>query len=158
FGLFPALRISQSAPFQPIRQGSRSGSGTPGDHRIYPSLIVVQASISLGLLGGSGLLVWSFVSIFNVDSGFRSSQGSTARLAVSFEKFDHDRHYQFYEEVLSRLQTSPGVQSASAGWPLPMSNTNASISFNIEGRPVAKGDEPDESIGVVMPGYFETLR
>ena len=26
------------------------------------------------------------------------------------------------------------------------------------GRPVAKGDEPSESLGVAMPGYFETMR
>jgi len=52
----------------------------------------------------------------------------------------------------------PGVQSASAGWPLPLSEGNASVSFGIEGRPVAKGDEPNESLGVVMPGYFETMR
>jgi predicted permease len=52
----------------------------------------------------------------------------------------------------------PGVQSASAGWPLPMSASNATISFSIEGQPIAKGDEPDESIGIVMPGYFETMR
>ena len=41
---------------------------------------------------------------------------------------------------------------------MPMSNSNASVSFNIQGRPVAKGDEPDESVGLVMPGYFETMR
>lgn len=52
----------------------------------------------------------------------------------------------------------PGVQSASAGWPLPMSNSSATISFNITGRVIAKGDEPNESLAVVMPGFFETMR
>jgi len=39
-----------------------------------------------------------------------------------------------------------------------MSDSSASVSFNIQGRPVAKGDEPNEQLGVVMPGYFETMR
>jgi putative ABC transport system permease protein len=60
--------------------------------------------------------------------------------------------------MLPRIAAVPGVVSVSAGWPLPMSSSAASISFNIQGRPVAKGDEPSESLGVVMPGYFETMR
>jgi predicted permease len=39
-----------------------------------------------------------------------------------------------------------------------MGHGHASVSFSITGRPVAKGDEPNESLGVVMPGYFETMR
>lgn len=39
-----------------------------------------------------------------------------------------------------------------------MSNSSVSISFNIVGRPVAKGDEPSEALVIAMPGYFETMR
>jgi predicted permease len=39
-----------------------------------------------------------------------------------------------------------------------MSSNGANISFNIQGRPVAKGDEPSEAAGVVLPGYFATMR
>jgi predicted permease len=39
-----------------------------------------------------------------------------------------------------------------------MSDDDATISISIEGRQIAKGDEPSESIGVVLPGYFETMR
>jgi predicted permease len=77
---------------------------------------------------------------------------------VSFDKMKTEQHYRFYQEALARISKFPGVQSASAGWPLPMSGSKVSISFSIEGRPVAKGDEPSETTGVVMPGYFETLR
>jgi predicted permease len=59
---------------------------------------------------------------------------------------------------VARISSLPGVRSASAGWPLPMSNNNSSVSFSIQGRPVAKGDEPSESIALAMPGYFESMR
>jgi putative ABC transport system permease protein len=39
-----------------------------------------------------------------------------------------------------------------------MSGSFASVSFTVEGRPVAKGDHPSEGVGVALPGYFETLR
>jgi putative ABC transport system permease protein len=78
-------------------------------------------------------------------------------VGVPFDETKHNQHYIFYQQLLARISALPGVQSASAGWPLPMSNSNATISFNIQGRPVAKGDEPSESLGLAMPGYFETM-
>jgi hypothetical protein len=82
----------------------------------------------------------------------------TARIRVSFDKVSHDQQVQFYQQLMARISSLPGVRSASAGWPLPMSNNNSSVSFSIQGRPVAKGDESSESIAFAMPGYFESMR
>jgi putative ABC transport system permease protein len=157
FGVLPALRLSHLRPAQAMREGSRTMAGGRGEQRVHNALVVAQTAIGLVLLISSGLLIRSFVSIMNVNPGFDPKHVLTARLEVSFDKLDHDRHFQFYQQVLDRLSAIPGVQSASAVWPLPMSDSDASVSFSIEGRPTAKGDRPNESIGVVMPGYFETL-
>src|SRR5580658_2798277 len=157
FGVLPALRMSQLRPAQAMREGSRSVAGRRGEHRVHNALVVAQTAIGLVLLVSSGLLIRSFVRILNVDPGFDPKHVLTARIGVSFDKLNHDQHVEFYRQLLARLSALPGVQSASAGWPLPMSESNASISFSIQGRPIAKGDEPNESIGVVMPGYFETM-
>lgn len=157
FGVIPAWRMSQFKPAQAMREGSRTLAGGRGEHRVQNILVVLQTSVGLVLLVSSGLLIRSFVHILNVDPGFDPKHVLTARVAVPFDKFTHDQHLQFYQQLLSRLSVLPGVQSAAAGWPLPMSDSNASISLAIEGRPMAKGDEPSESVGIVMPGYFETL-
>ena len=39
-----------------------------------------------------------------------------------------------------------------------MSNTNATVRFAIEGRTIAEADRPSESVGAVMPGFFEMMR
>jgi predicted permease len=39
-----------------------------------------------------------------------------------------------------------------------MSGDNIGVNFTVEGHPVAKADRPSESLGIVMPGYFETMR
>jgi predicted permease len=120
--------------------------------------VIAQIAIGMVLLICSGLLMRSFIQILNVDPGFDPKNVLTARIGVSFDKLKHDQHFLFYQQLLTRISALPGVQSASAGWPLPMSNNSATVSFNIAGRPVAQGDEPSESLGVVMPGYFETMR
>jgi predicted permease len=156
FGVLPAWRMSEQKPAQAMRDGSRSLAGGRGQNRVQNGLVIAQTAIGLILLVSSGLLIRSFVRILKVDPGFDARQVLTARVGVPFGKLEHDQHYQFYEQLVARLSALPGVESASAGWPLPMSS-NASISFNIASQPVAEEDEPNASAGVVMPGYFKTM-
>lgn len=158
FGAFPAWCVSHLALERSLREGSRSVSGGAGQYRLHNALVVAQTAIGMTLLIGSGLLMRSFIHILNVDPGFDPKHLLTSRVGVSFNTLKHDQHFLFYQRLLTRISALPGVQSASAGWPLPMSNNGATISFNIEGRPVAKGDQPNESMGVAMPGYFEVMR
>src|SRR5207247_9067182 len=51
----------------------------------------------------------------------------------------------------------PGVQSASSFLPLPRSGDRFSISFEIDGRPVAPKDEPSADMFVTEPNYFRTM-
>ena len=52
----------------------------------------------------------------------------------------------------------PGVSSASAIAPLPLSGDRFGISFEIEGRPVAKGDQPSADFFTIGDGYFKTMQ
>jgi predicted permease len=158
FGALPAWRTSRQVPVTALREGSRTVSGSRGQHRIHNSLVIAQTAIGMVLLVSSGLLMRSFIRILNVDPGFDSKHVLTSRIALSRDTFKHDQLFLFYQQLLARISALPGVQSASAGWPVPMGNNDATISFKIQGRPVAPGDEPSESLGVVLPGYFETLR
>jgi putative ABC transport system permease protein len=158
FGALPAWRMSELEPSQALRDGSRAVAGGRGQQRVQSALVIVQTAIGLVLLVSSGLFIRSFVSILNVDPGFDPKHVLTARLGVSFDKLQHDQHVQFYNDLLARLSAFPGVESVSAGWPLPMSDGHATVSFSIEGRPVAKGDRPSEGIAVTMPGYFKAMR
>jgi predicted permease len=158
FGVFPAWRMSQSMPAQALRDGSRSVVGGSGRNRVHNGLVIAQTAVGLVLLVSSGLLIRSFIRILNVDPGFDPRHVLSARAGVSFNTISHDQHLQFFQRALARISTLPGVQSASAGWPLPMSGIHAGISFNIQGHPIAKGDEPSESMALAMPSYFETMR
>jgi predicted permease len=157
FGLLPAWQTSKAAPSQALREAARSLSSGRRQHRLHSGLVIAQTTIGLVLLVGSGLLIRSFVQVLHVDPGFDPKNVFTARVR-GFDRYSHDQHFQFYERLLTKLAAIPGVQSASAGWPLPLSDSRATISFAIAGRPMAPGDRPSEPIAVVMPGYFKTLR
>jgi len=158
FGVLPAWRMSQLEPVQALREGTRGVAGGRGQHRLHTSLVIMQTATGLVLLVGAGLLIRSFVHILNLDPGFDPKNMLTARIGVSFDRLGHDQHVQFYDQLVARISALPAVQAASAGWPLPMSGSNASVSFSIEGNTSAKADHPSESISVVLPGYFKTMR
>jgi predicted permease len=158
FGAFPAGRLSRTAPARALRESSRSTTGGRSQNRLQNTLVVTQTAIGMVLLIGAGLLMRSFVRILDVNPGFDARHVITSRLALPFDAAKHNQHYLFYEQLVARITGMPGVQSASAGWPLPMTSSSATVTFNIQGRPVANGDEPSESLGLAMPGYFETMK
>ena len=158
FGVVPALRVSQLAPALALRDGTRTVTSGRGHHRLQTWLVIAETALGLVLLVGAGLLIRSFVSVLRVDPGFDAHHVLTARYTMPDAGYPHDRKIQFVEELVARLNTLPGVKQASAGWPMPMSGSDATISFTVEGHPVAKADHPSESLGVTLPGYFETMR
>jgi predicted permease len=158
FGVVPALRTSSLAPALALRDGTRTVTRGLGHHRLQTWLVIGETALGLVLLVGAGLLIRSFVSELRVDPGFDAHHVLTARYTMPDAAYPHDRKIQFVEELVARLNALPGVKQASAGWPMPMSGSDASISFTVEGHPLAKADHPSESLGVMLPGYFETMR
>jgi predicted permease len=158
FGVLPAVRVSRLDPAVALREGTRTVTGGRKQHRLQTWMVVAETALSLVLLVGAGLLIRSFVRVLHVDPGFDPHRVFTARISLPDNEYPHDPKIQFIDQLIPRLALLPGVKSASAGWPMPMSGNSASISFTVEGHPVAKQDHPSEAVGLALPGYFETMR
>ena len=157
FGALPAWRMSRLDPAMSLREGARSMTSGRGQHRLHDALVVAETAIGLVLLVGSGLLIHSFVRVLNVDPGFDPHHLLTASINLPENQYKDLKKPLFYDELLPRLRALPGVTSVAAGFPIPLSRYNITIGFSIEGRPVAKGDEPDAPVSVITPGFFRTL-
>lgn len=158
FGVLPAWRMSQLDPSLALREGTRNATSGRGQHRLHNSLVIAETAIGLVLLVGAGLLIRSFVRVLHVDPGFDSRNVLTASLNLPDSQYPGIKRVKFYEQLLPKLAALPGVQSVAAGWPIPLGRGDFSISFTIEGRPIAKGDEPSEQLSAVTPDFFRTLR
>ncbi len=158
FGVLPAWRMSRLDPALALREGTRNVTSGRGQHRLHDALVVTETAIGLILLLGAGLLIHSFVRVLNVDPGFDPHHLLTASLSLPDKEYPDLKKPQFYDELLPRLSALPGVTSAAAGFPVPLSHFNITIGFSIEGRPMAKGDEPEAPVSIVTPGFLKTLR
>jgi putative ABC transport system permease protein len=64
----------------------------------------------------------------------------------------------FFDELLGRVESLPGVQSASAINHLPLGGDTWGIGFAIEGRPLPPpGERPGAVYRIVRPHYFQTM-
>lgn len=158
FGGLPAWRMSRLDPALALREGTRNMTSGRRQHRLNNALVIAETAIGLVLLVGAGLLIHSFMHVMTIDPGFDPHQVLTARMDLPDSQYPQLKKVQFYDELLPRVAALPGVESVSGGFPIPLSGSNIGLSFSIEGRPVAKGDEPTEQANIVAPDFFRTLR
>jgi predicted permease len=156
FGLVPALRASKPNLTEFMKEG-RSTTASKSHQRLRSTLAVVETALGLVLLVTAGLLLRSFHRMLEVDPGFNTANLLTFNFDLPEAKYPQAKQIEFYNELLPRLQALPGVTSAAGITPLPLSGGNYVISFQIEGRPVPKADEPAADFRVASPGYFHTL-
>jgi predicted permease len=156
FGLAPALRASSPNLTEFMKEGRSTTAGS-AHQRLRGALVIAETALGLMLLVMAGLLLRSFHRILSVDPGMNPHGVLTLAFDLPEKKYSDQQQVEFYTQLLSRLQSLPGVASAAAVAPLPLSGNDYSISFQIEGRPVPRSEEPSADIKIVTPNYFHTL-
>ena len=156
-GLVPALRGSRRTLSSSLALGSRSQ--VSGRHAGQWALLVVQVSLAVALLVGSGLLLRSFRALGQVAPGFDPSHVLTLRISGGWgETADMGRLTQRVERTLDGLRGVPGVEAAATSATIP----GASFAYPTELRIIERGAGEAESkiladAHIVSGGYFQTL-
>jgi predicted permease len=158
FGLIPALEISRPDLNRILRGSGRGTTGAARRQGTRSLFMAGQMALSIILLIGAGLLLESFRSLQNVNPGFDPHHGFTMQVSLPPAKYPDDiRRWQFFHDVLARLESLPGVSSASASLALPLA-TAVMAPFLAEGQPVvAMGQRPLAAWNAIAPDYFKTL-
>jgi putative ABC transport system permease protein len=156
FGLLPALRASSPNLTEFMKEGR--GTTASGSHqRLRGALVVVETAGGLVLLVVAGLLLRSFHRLLSVDPGLNPRNVLTLTFDLPETKYNDQQQMDFYTQLVSRVRSLPGVVSAGAVTPLPLSGNNAIITFQIDGHPVPKSEEPSADMAIATPGFFKTL-
>ena len=158
FGLLPARRLSRLDPALALRDGNRTSTSGRKQLRLHAALVIAETALGLVLLMGAGLLIRSFLHLLAVDPGFNPRHVLTFRVGVSPQRYKTDAEsLALYRGIQTSLQALPGVSSATAVYPLPLSGSGIGITFDIEGRPHAPGDSPEVRVSIVEPSFFQTM-
>ena len=155
FGLVPALRAARKDLNQPLRDSSKSTSGTRHG-RLRDTLVVMEVALSLTLLVAAGLLMRSFVALREVHLGLQPDHLLVARLPLPVERYKTaDQVSGFYRPLLQRLKALPGVVDATETSTLPpYGGINSDI--DIPGK--SHEEKWEAMFQLCSEGYFPVLK
>lgn len=155
-GLVPAFAAMHVNVSDGLKEGGRSGV-SKSHLRLRSALVVTEIATALVLLTGAGLLIRSFEKMRAVDPGFRPDHLITARYSLP------DREYRtqlqidtFNQELLSKLKSLPGAESASLSTGLPMFDPAGSSVIYADGAGRASDELNIHSFIDVEGDYFKT--
>src|SRR4029079_12257158 len=160
-GFVPALRVSSAAFGEglALHAGDARTTGDRQGERLRTLLVAAQIAMTLVLLIGAGLLMHSFARLTSVSPGFESSGRDgvvqTVKVTLPERLYDQPERIQaFARGVLDRIQSLPGVKSASLINSAPFGMMFIQTDFDVEGQP-----KPTLFAGTpkIDPGYFSTM-
>jgi predicted permease len=158
FGMAPALGGAKLDLQTSLKEGS--SAVTRVAHKgSSNALAVLQFALAMVLLVGAALLGSSFARILRVAPGFNSSNLLTMEIFLSPVMYPErdPKVAVLLQQMLERIRTVPGVQSAGLVNSLPITG-GPSTEFLIEGRPAPNpGDEPSADVRVTDPSYFGVM-
>jgi putative ABC transport system permease protein len=159
FGLAPALQASKVELTEAMKEGVRGAGGSGGRGRLRGALVVAEIAIALVVLIGAGLLLQTFRRLQQEPLGFDTRNILTARVELPDARYPKpELAAAFYQDLLERVRALPGVEAVSAVVPLPLSGGGMTISFDIEGRNIPKGERPSSHFRAISLDYFDVMK
>jgi predicted permease len=155
FGLMPALGGSRLAVQEGLRDGGRGSAGARS-HWFQHSLIVIETALAVVLLTTGCLLLQTFQHLRQLDLGIRSERLLTF-VTPLFRYRDFDKRVAFVNAELERVRAIPGVVNAGAISRIPLTVTDQSTFYILEGQSNADAREQVALSRVVTREYFATV-
>jgi putative ABC transport system permease protein len=160
FGLFPALQLGRCHLHDALRQTGRSATGLKA-RGLRNALVVGQVALALTLLVGATLLIRSLDSLIEVDPGFESKDLLTTRIYLPETGYtDASAVNGFFQRLLARLRSTPGVTAAALNHVVPLSGDDQFVSVTDVGRPFldAQGNFRRIHFRRIDPSYTEMMQ
>ncbi|HET6319654.1 MAG TPA: FtsX-like permease family protein, partial [Chloroflexota bacterium] len=158
FGLAPAWLNAKPSVADTLKETAR-GALHPRSHRFRSALLVSQVGLALVLLVGAGLMIRTLRAMSAVDLGFNPANVLTLRVPLEAGRYkDPERVIAFWQDVLRRVETMPGVSSASVSRGLPIEGWSGQFFTTEDRQNPQAGQVPDANYVVIGPHYFETMQ
>ena len=156
FGTAPAWLASRANPAEALRGVNRTTRDSSSLSQKI--LVIVQATLSVVLLAGAGLLTDSLQKLQHQDFGYQTDHRVTISLSAPYSSYPRPKLDAMYRELQDRLAHIPGVEHAALAQYTPLQDNWGEIVIRQgHGMPNMNEDNIGSSWDHVNPGYLETL-
>jgi predicted permease len=153
----PTLRLTFQRVYDGLTDGDR-GAASRLWRRLGANLVVVELAIAVVLMAGAGLLGRSLYRLLHVPLGFEPDHVATVRVTVPGTVYKNDEQTMgLYREIVRRVSSLPGVESAGMTSMLPVRCNCAIDRIRFVGRPY-HGEHNDVDERHVSAKYLATLK
>jgi putative ABC transport system permease protein len=156
FGLAPAWTAFRSAPALALRETGRAGE-TRVRRLFGRALVAAQVALSLLLVSAAALFTGHLSHLRGDSLGFQAGRVLLVTLNPARAGLSRGQLVQPYRDVLARLESLPGVRSASIAGATPIHGAGASRFVHVEGHAERPENRRYVSLNWIAPRYFETL-
>lgn len=157
FSLVPAIQVARQAFVPGLGSETRSFTSAGRLLSFRSALILVQVALSLPLLVSAALMVRTLQNLRAIDTGFGKENVLFGSVNPSLNGYSPERSMNFYDELLSRTRSLPGVASASLASDTPISGGWDQLGLVVEGYTPREGERTFSDITVVSNDYFKVL-
>jgi predicted permease len=120
-------------------------------------LVVVQVTLSLLLLIGSGLFIRTLRNLKSVDPGFKTSNLVSFAMNPALSGYDAQKTRDFYRNLESTLGSLPGVHSVGLARMRLLDGDRSSSTVTVEGYRSNDGEDMEPWVNTISPRFFATL-
>lgn len=157
FGLIPSLQAGKADVQESLKEGGNTLTGGAVGGWLRQTLVVVEVAAAVVLLIGAGLMIRSIARIREVQPGLKPQNLLTAKISLPRERYkDPESAIRFYQQVIERIDSLPGVESTGLISHLPVEETGYNGNLTVEGKTYPPNESPLVEYRVVNDDYFET--
>jgi len=159
FGLAPALRAWAVEVFPTLKNDSTSVSAGKKKSRGRSVLVAAEVAMAVILLTGAGILIKGFLEGLQRSLGFEPQHLLTAQITLPASHYKEPaKQIEFYREIATRLEATPGAASAAITSNLPAAGAGF-VGFVQKGQEaLSASDRSRARYYVVSATYFETIQ
>jgi predicted permease len=159
FGIAPAVRATGINVNAALKESSRGVVGRR--NFLGKALLIVQVALSLVLLIGAGLFLRTLHNLRQVDVGFNPNNLVLFRINPQLNRYDEQKTYALYGQMLDRLRAIGGVRAVAMMNPPLLSGSSNSTGIFVQGRSYTAGPRMADNLSinrlVVSTNFFEAM-
>ena len=158
FGILPALQASAMRPGEELKSSSHAMLGTGARaRRLRDGIAVAEIALSLALLVGAGLLLRSFDNMRHAEIGADTRNVLTMAINLPATRYATPvARRAFFDRLLERVRSSPGVQAAAASTQIPLEGGSNGY-ITVPGQDPARLKNQLFEWNYVTPDYFRAF-
>jgi predicted permease len=157
FGMVPALQASKPDVLPALKDESNAEGAHVRWLNWRNALVITQVALSLALLIGTGLFLRTLRYAQQIDLGFKPDQVLAASFNLRLQRYNEAQGREFYQRIVERVETLPGVQTASVTNLLPLGFIWLSTPVVPEDREVLPNEQVFAGNVSVGSRYFDTI-